>query len=108
VWTVEHGAVLFWLLDALPWILALLAGLKLCAAAWIATRLYEARLVSDRTLLTGAAAWLVVVLALHGLLVWLLATPFIPSYLLLLVAILATPLARVSAAPLALAWNRHR
>ncbi len=108
VWTVEHGAALFWLLNALPWILAVLAGLKLCAAAWVATRLYEARLASDRTLVGGAAAWLVVVLALHAVLVWLVATPFIPSYLLLLVAILATPLARVSAAPLALAWNRHR
>jgi hypothetical protein len=108
VWTIEHGAVLAVLLDALPWILAVLAGLKLCAAAWVATRLYDARLLSDRTLVAGAACWLVVVLALHGLLVWLVATPFIPSYLLLLVAILATPLARVSAAPLALAWNRHR
>jgi hypothetical protein len=108
VWTVEHGAVLFWLLEALPWILAALVGLKLCAAGWVATRLYDARLVSDRTLVVGAACWLVVVLALHGLLVWVVATPFIPSYLLLLVAILATPLARVSAAPLALAWNRHR
>ncbi len=96
------------MLEALPWILAVLAGLKLCAAAWVATRLYDARLLSDRTLVAGAACWLVVVLALHGLLVWLVATPFIPSYLLLLVAILATPLARVSAAPLALAWNRHR
>ena len=108
VWIIEHGAVLAVLLDALPWILAVLAGLKLCAAAWVATRLYDARLLSDRTLVAGAACWLVVVLALHGLLVWLVDTPFIPSYLLLLVAILATPLARVSAAPLALAWNRHR
>jgi hypothetical protein len=102
VWIIEHGAVLAALLEALPWILAVLAGLKLCAAAWVA------RLLSDRTLVAGAACWLVLVLALHGLLVWLVATPFIPSYLLLLVAILATPLARVSAAPLALAWNRHR
>jgi hypothetical protein len=108
VWIIEHGAVLAALLEALPWILAVLAGLKLCAAAWVVTRLYDARLLSDRTLVAGAACWLVLVLALHGLLVWLVATPFIPSYLLLLVAILATPLARVSAAPLALAWNRHR
>jgi len=48
------------------------------------------------------------VLALHGLLVWLVDAPIFPSYLLLLVAILAIPLARVSAAPLALAWNRHQ
>jgi len=35
-------------------------------------------------------------------------TPHIARYFLLLVAILAIPLARLSAAPLALAWNRHR
>jgi len=41
--------------------------------------------------------------------VWLFCTPeFIPRALAGLVAILAVPLARVSAAPLALAWNRHR
>lgn len=108
LWIIEHGAVLAVLWDAVPWILAVLAGLKLAAAAWIAARLADARLLSDRTLVAGAACWLVVVLALHGLLVWLVDTPYIPSYLLLLVAILATPLARVSAAPLALAWNRHR
>jgi hypothetical protein len=40
--------------------------------------------------------------------VWLIATPFFPHYVLALVAILATPLARLAAAPLALASNRHR
>ena len=64
--------------------------------------------MTDRTLLSGAAFWCVAVLILYGVLVWLLDTPHIPHYLLMLVAILAIPLARVSAAPLALAWNRHR
>ena len=49
-----------------------------------------------------------VVFALYGVLVWLVDTPFIPRYVLALIAILAIPLARLSAAPLALAWNRHR
>jgi hypothetical protein len=108
IWIIEDLSVLVRLLDALPWILVVLAGLKLCAAAWVAVRLYDSRLVSDRTLVVGAGCWLVVVLALHGLLVWLVDTPFVRSYLLLFVAILVTPLARVSAAPLTLAWNRHR
>jgi polyhydroxybutyrate depolymerase len=57
----------------------------------------------------AAASWSAVVLALYGLLVWLVCTPpFIPRYLPALVAILAVPLARLSAAPLALAWSRHR
>ena len=93
----------------LPWILAVWVGFKISAAVWITTRLNRDRLVPDRALVSGAACWLVVVLALHGLLVWLFSLP--PSmahYLLALVAIVAVPLVRPSAAPLALAWNRHR
>ena len=56
----------------------------------------------------GAAWWCVAVFALYGVLVWMLDTPHVPHYLLMLLAILAIPLARLSAAPLALAWNRHR
>jgi hypothetical protein len=107
-WIVEDSDVRVALWDALPWILAALVGFKMAAAAWIATRLYRSRLLSDRLLVTGAALWLVTVLALYGVLVWLFSTPFMPRYSLALVAILAIPLARLSAAPLALAWNRHR
>ena len=94
--------------NGLPWIAAVLVCIKMSAAAWVATRLYRSRLLSDRTLVTGAACWLAAVLALYGLLVWLVSGALIPRYFLVLVAILAIPLARVSAAPLALAWNRHR
>lgn len=93
--------------NAWPWIAAALIGLKLSAAVWIATRLHRQRLLNDRTLVTVAACWLVVVLALHGLLSWLVTTPLIPRSLLAMVAVLAIPLARLLAAPLALAWNRH-
>lgn len=106
-WIIDNRAVTW--LDDLPWILAGLVFLKMSAAAWIATRLYQSRLLSDRTLVIGALCWLAVVLALYGLLVWLVSTPpLIPRYVPALVAILAIPLARLSAAPLALAWNRHR
>src|SRR6266581_38212 len=94
--------------DALPLILAILVGIKMSAAGWIATRLDHSRLLSDRALVLGAACWLVAVLALYGVLVWFFSTPFVAHYLLALMAILAVPLARLSAAPLALAWNRHR
>jgi len=107
-WIHDNGDVQAVLWDAWPRIPAVLVGLKMSAAAWIATRLYRSRLLSDRMLVTGAASWLVVVLALYGVLVWFVSTPFIPRYLLALIAILAVPLARLSAAPLALAWNRHR
>lgn len=94
--------------DAVLWMPAVLVVVKMSAAAWIATRLHRARLLSERALVTGAASWLLAVFALYALLVWLVATPHIPRYVLVLVAILAIPLARLSVAPLAVAWNRHR
>lgn len=106
-WIGEHGEVQAALWNAIPLILGVLVCFKMSAAAWVATRLYRTRVLSDRILVRGAAAWVVAVLALYALLAWLLFTPIMPRYLLGLVAILAIPLARLSAAPLALAWNRH-
>jgi hypothetical protein len=106
-WLMEGGR-LGKLWSALPLIFAILVSLKMVAAVWIVLRLYNGRLLSDRTLVIGAACWSVAVFALYGVLVWLLDTPHIPHYLLMLLAILAIPLTRLSAAPLALAWNRHR
>src|SRR5437762_8754513 len=112
------GPIVEWIIDspsgqralwnALPLILAGLVGLKMSAAAWIATRLDRSRLLGDRALVAGAASWVLAVLALYGVLVWFFSTPFVARYVLALIAILAVPLARISAAPLALAWNRHR
>jgi hypothetical protein len=94
--------------SALPLIFTVLVCVKMSLAVWIAARLYRGRLVSDRTLVIGAACWSAAVFAVYGVLVWMLDTPHIPRYLITLLAILAIPLARLSAAPLALAWNRHR
>jgi hypothetical protein len=106
-WIIDSGR-LGELWSALPLIFAILAGLKMIAAVWIIVRIYQARLLSDRALVTGAGLWCVAVLALYGVLVWLMDTPHFPHYVLMLLAILAIPLARLSAAPLALASNRHR
>jgi hypothetical protein len=107
-WIIDSPGVQRAVWNALPLILAGLVGLKMSAAAWIATRLNRDRLLGDRALVAGAACWCVAVLALYGVLVWFFSTPFVARYLLALIAILAVPLARLSAAPLALAWNRHR
>jgi hypothetical protein len=107
-WIIENSSVQAELWDAIPLILAILVGVKMSAASVIAVWLYRSRLLSDRALVTSAAVWLLVVLALYCVLVWLLSTPFFPRYVLALLAILPIPLARLSAAPLALAWNRHR
>jgi hypothetical protein len=111
------GPVIYWigerevlraLWESFVWILVVLVCLKMSAVAWIFTRLYDSRLVSDRTLVTGAACWCAAVLFLYGVLVWLVDSPLFAQYYLAMIAILAVPLARLSAAPLALAWNRHR
>jgi len=107
-WIIDSPSLQRALWHALPLILAALVGLKMPAAAWIATRLDRSRLLSGRALIAGAACWLVAVLGLYGVFVWFFSTPFVARYVLALIAILAVPLARVSAAPLALAWNRHR
>jgi hypothetical protein len=97
-----------WLIKTMPSILATLVVLKLIAAAYVAIRLHHRGLVSDRTILAGAVCWDVAVFALYGLLVWLTPALVFRRAPLALLAILAVPLARVAAAPLALAWNRHR
>ncbi len=94
--------------NGLPWLLVALVFVKMIAGSWVALRLYDSRLLSDRALVTGAACWLVTVLALYGVLEWFADSPLVPRYFLGSIAILLVPLARVSAAPLALAWNRHR
>lgn len=91
-----------------PWVAAALFSFKVSVAAWIASRLNARRLLSARTLMTIAAFWVVIVLALYGLLAWLVTTPLIARFLLALAAVLVIPLARLFAAPLALAWNRHQ
>lgn len=107
-WIRQSSDVQVALWNALPWIFATLVSIKMVAAAWIAGRLHASRLLGDRELVAGAACWVGVVLSLYGVLAWLVATPHIPRYFLVLIAILAVPLARLSAAPLALASNRHR
>lgn len=91
-----------------PWILGLAVCVKLSAAAWIARRLQSARLLTPRALVLGAACWDLAVFALFGLMVWLTPALLVFRYFLALVAIAVIPLVRLSAAPLALAWNRHR
>src|SRR5207245_10697855 len=107
-WMSDSPRVQRALWNALPLILAGLVGVKMPAAAWIATRLDRNRLLGDRALVAGAACWVLAVFALYGVLVWVFSTPVVAHYQLALIAILAGPLVRISAAPLALAWNRHR
>lgn len=94
--------------DYLPWFVAAAVVLKVSVACGVAIGLQRRGVVGDRTLVAAAAAWLAAVAALYAFLQWLAQAPVFPFYLVAAVAILAVPLARLSAAPLALAWGRHR
>ena len=107
-WVITNKRLIAMLWNAGGWILAILVCLKLAAAAAIAIRLYDRQLLTDRALVLAALLWSATVFAVYGVLAWTFPEVMIRRYVLALVAIVAVPLARLSAAPLALAWNRHR
>ena len=107
-WALGSKIVMAALWASLPWILSGFAALKIIAASWIAIRLHDRRVISDRVLLAGAILWDVALFALFAVFAWIAPALIVPRYVLVLLAILAVPLVRLSAAPLALAWNRHR
>ncbi len=107
-WVVDDDGARAALWNALPVLLAALVALKMGAAWWNAACLARSGLVTDSTLVGAAVCWVAAVGALYGLLAWLVSGPLVPQYILMLLAILVVPLARASAAPLALARNRHR
>lgn len=108
IWIVDSNNRIVMVWTAMPLILATLVCAKMLAAGWVAARLIRDGPVDDRTLIIGATCWTIVVLAIYSLMAWLADAPHIPRYLIMLVAILFVPLARLSAAPLAIARNRHR
>jgi hypothetical protein len=107
-WVADHKTVQARLFTSIPAILSILVTVKLLAAALVGSRLSRTGLIGDGMLVFGAATWVILVFALYGVLAWLVSGPLLPRYFFMLVAILLVPLARVGAAPLALAWNRHR
>jgi hypothetical protein len=97
-----------WLWVVLFSTLGVIVIARMVIACWFAIRLHRDRLLTDRSLVVRAALWLASVAAVYAVLLWLFATPLVPRFLLLMIATITVPLVRLSAAPLALAWNRHR
>jgi hypothetical protein len=93
---------------AMPWVVNILAGLKLILGTVVIWALRRKRLVADRTLLILGGGWLAAFAILFGTLTWLVPADVAPAYTLAPGLLLLLPLARLSAMPLALAWNRHR
>jgi hypothetical protein len=107
---------------SVPWFVAWLVGaavtVKALAAVWALRLLVRQRLMEPIRVAWMGAVWVLLVLALVGLLFWvarmgfLASLPLPPALLapgyLVAVAVLFVPLTRLALGPVALAWNRHR
>jgi hypothetical protein len=93
---------------ALPWWAGAAVLVKLLAAAGVMRTLLRRRLVGPRTLAKYVAAWLLTAAGLFALACAALLPGEVPVSLLASGVVLSLPLVRLAAAPLALAWNRHR
>jgi hypothetical protein len=82
--------------------------LKLLAAAAVLAALVRQGLVGARPLAKGLACWLLLAGGLFVLARTVVPAGSVPTSLIACGVVLALPLARLAAAPLALAWNRHR
>jgi hypothetical protein len=107
-WLFEHPEYLDDLLVVVPWVLASAAALKLLVAGWSLRALCRRRLVAAPLMTRLLIAWVVTAACLIALIHWLVPGNLAPSYLVVSCVVLVLPLVRISLAPLALAWNRHR
>ena len=107
-WFVRHPRAQSAAWEALPLIAMTLVTAKFAAAAVVASRLHARRVLADRALIAWATGWLCAVALIYGTLTWWFASVLMTAYFKTAIAILVLPLARVLAAPLSLAWSRHR
>jgi hypothetical protein len=118
-WVAASAAGLDTFLTLLSWFLSGLAGVKLLAAGWALRARWRQELLWDSNLGFVLGSWFLGASCLATLVLWLLpaeglsltAEPRVqhaPASLIALATVLALPLVRPLAAPLALAWNRHR
>jgi hypothetical protein len=107
-WTWGNKRVIGIIWDAIPVTLFVLAALKTVLAIGVYRGLSRRGVMSDGALLATAGLWCAMVLALYATFVWFWDTTLLPRYVLALIAIMIVPLVRISAAPLAFDWNRHR
>ncbi|HET6575996.1 MAG TPA: hypothetical protein VFG68_20515 [Fimbriiglobus sp.] len=108
LWFLIHPEYHHYVPELLPWLLATAVGLKFAAAVAAVRGLRRKRLVADRTLATLAGVWVAVYAALFGLFARVVPGEVVATSTLAMAIVVLMPLARVSALPLALDWNRHR
>ena len=107
-WVFMHPEYHADLWAAVPSLLAAAAALKLSLAGWSLRALRRRRLVDASLMAWLLVGWLVAAACLVALIYWLVPGNLVPWYPAVSCIVLALPLVRISLAPLALAWNRHR
>jgi hypothetical protein len=108
IWISKHPEIYVHLLPLVPWLLGLLIACRLSVAGLALRAGLRRRVLAPHTALRWMTAWLCVAATLFGLLVYVVPAERVPLYNLAFVVLFAMPMVRLSAAPLALAWNRHR
>jgi hypothetical protein len=96
------------MIEVLPWVAAGAVAVKLLVAGWALAILRRRGELETGPLVTIVGVWVMAVASVFALAVWLFPSDWVPQYGLAIGAVLFVPLARLVAAPIALAWNRHR
>ena len=94
--------------DDPSWLLGLLVACRMLMAAWLLRQMLRRGLSNAATLWRWLASWLLIAAVLFGLLAFAVPADLVPVHYLLLGVLIALPMVRLAATPLALAWNRHR
>jgi hypothetical protein len=97
-----------WFYEALPWILGGVVVLKFALAGWALRASHRRGQLKYDTAAKLVAGWVAGAVGLFALLAWLVPSSVVPVERLAVGVVLLLPLARLAAAPAALAWNRHR
>ncbi len=95
-------------LAVLPWLLGSLLLCRLLAAGWALRRVLHRGLLRPRTAVRWVVGWLLLASTLFALLACTIPPELVPVGYIAFGVLLAMPMARLAATPLALAWNRHR
>lgn len=91
-----------------PWLLGAAFAVKASLAAWTIVSLQRRRLVPAARIRRALSAWCAIVVVSSGCSIWLLPRAWAAPWQLIAGCVFVVPLSRLTAAPLALAWNRHR
>jgi hypothetical protein len=107
-WISKHPEIHGYFLAFVPWLLGLWIACRLGVAGLALRAGLRRRVLDRRTAVCCVTAWVCVAATLFGLLVYAVPPERVPAYGLAFAVLFAMPMARLTAAPLALAWNRHR